>query len=80
MIANLTPLNEKYGQVLARSAGPYLVTLLSGSGSLAIREASAIALGNISLVRINFFFSLFHRYFKLQPSYLQGVGTSGKHD
>lgn len=49
VIANLTPLGEKYGQVLARSAGPYLVTLLSGSGSLALREASAIALGNISL-------------------------------
>jgi len=54
VIANLTPLGEKYGQVLARSAGPYLVTLLSGSGSLALREASAIALGNISLVREQF--------------------------
>lgn len=51
VIANLTPISEKYGQVLARSAGPYLVTLLAGSGSLALKEASAIALGNISLVR-----------------------------
>ena len=50
VIANLTPLSEKFGQVLARSAGPYLVTLLAGSGSLALKEASAIAVGNISLV------------------------------
>ena len=53
VVANLTPLSEKFGQVLARSAGPYLVTLLSGSGSLSLKEASAIALGNISLVSVN---------------------------
>jgi hypothetical protein len=53
VIANLTPLSEKFGQVLARSAGPYLVTLLTGSGSLALKEASAVALGNISLVKMS---------------------------
>ena len=49
VIANLTPLGEKHGQILARSAGPYLVTLLTGSGSVALKEACAVAIGNISL-------------------------------
>ena len=42
------PLNEKNGLQLARSIGPYLVTLLSSSSKNLI-EASAIALGNLAL-------------------------------
>jgi hypothetical protein len=46
--ANLGPLAEKYGLQMARSAGPYLVTLLSSS-SPRLAEAAAIALGNLAL-------------------------------
>ena len=42
--ANLGPLTEKYGLQMARSIGPYLVTLLSSS-STALVEASAVSLG-----------------------------------
>ena len=48
VVANLAPLNEKNGLLLARSAGPFLVTLLS-SGSARLREASCVALGNLAL-------------------------------
>ena len=48
VVANLAPLNEKNGLLLARSAGPFLVTLLS-SGSTRLREASCVALGNLAL-------------------------------
>jgi hypothetical protein len=48
IVANLTPLQEKNGLQMARSAGPYLVTLLS-SGSARLQEASCIALGNLAL-------------------------------
>ena len=48
VVANLSPISEKSGLKLARAAGPYLVTLLS-SGSAGIREASAVALGNLAL-------------------------------
>jgi len=46
--ANLGPLTEKYGLQMARSIGPYLVTLLSSS-STALVEASAVSLGNLAL-------------------------------
>jgi len=46
--ANLGPLTEKYGLQMARSIGPYLVTLLSSS-SAALVEASAVSLGNLAL-------------------------------
>ena len=46
--ANLGPLTEKNGLQLARSVGPYLVTLLSSS-SKNLLESSAIALGNLAL-------------------------------
>jgi len=46
--ANLCPLIEKNGLQLARSVGPYLVTLLSSS-SKGLVESSAIALGNLAL-------------------------------
>ena len=48
IVANLAPLQEKNGLQMARSAGPYLVTLLS-SGSTRLQEASAVALGNLAL-------------------------------
>ena len=48
VVANLAPLSEKNGLLLARSAGPFLVTLLS-SGSARLREASCVALGNLAL-------------------------------
>ncbi len=48
VIANLTPPREKDGIALARAAGPHLVTLLD-SGSPRLREASAVALGNLAL-------------------------------
>lgn len=46
--ANLGPLTEKNGLQLARSVGPYLVTLLSSS-SMNLVESSAISLGNMAL-------------------------------
>lgn len=46
--ANLSPLSDKNGLQLARASGPYLVTLLSSS-SVALKEAAAVALGNIAL-------------------------------
>ena len=42
--ANLGPLTEKYGLQMARSIGPYLVSLLS-SGEKSLVEASAVSLG-----------------------------------
>ena len=48
VVANLAPLSEKNGLLLARAAGPFLVTLLS-SGSARLREASCVALGNLAL-------------------------------
>jgi len=48
VVANLSPLSEKSGVKLARAAGPYLITLLS-SASCGLREASAVALGNLAL-------------------------------
>jgi len=46
--ANLGPLTEKYGLQMARSIGPYLVSLLS-SGEKSLVEASAVSLGNLAL-------------------------------
>ena len=48
IMANLSPLSEKNGLKFARSAGPYLITLLSSS-SPNIQEASSVALGNLAL-------------------------------
>ncbi len=47
-VANLCPLREADGTQVARQAGPALVTLLS-SGSPRLREAAAVALGNLAL-------------------------------
>jgi len=46
-LANCSPLNEKNGTTLARSAGPYFVTLLT-SASPRLKEASAVAIGNLA--------------------------------
>ena len=48
ILANLSPLSEKNGLKVARSAGPYLITLLSSS-STSLKEASSVALGNLAL-------------------------------
>ena len=48
VVANLSPLSEKSGIKVARAAGPYLITLLS-SAHKELREAAAVALGNLSL-------------------------------
>ena len=48
VLANLSPLTEKNGLKLGRSAGPYLITLLS-SPCRDLKESSAIALGNLAL-------------------------------
>ena len=48
VVANLAPLHEKHGLLLARSAGPFLITLLA-SGSTRLRESSCVALGNLAL-------------------------------
>ncbi|TRY62034.1 hypothetical protein TCAL_09255 [Tigriopus californicus] len=47
-IANLAPLSEKNGLTLARSAGPYLITLLASS-SHQLQEGAGVALGNLAL-------------------------------
>ena len=49
--ANLGPLTEKYGLQMARSIGPYLVTLLSSS-STALVEASAVSLGKYKVFKM----------------------------
>ena len=48
ILANLSPLSEKNGLKVARSAGPYFITLLSSS-STSLKEASSVALGNLAL-------------------------------
>ena len=48
ILANLSPLSEKNGLKVARSAGPYLITLLSSSSSN-LKEASSIAIANLAL-------------------------------
>ena len=48
ILANLCPLSEKSGLKLARAGGPYFITLLSSS-SYSLKEASAIAIGNLAL-------------------------------
>ena len=46
--ANLGPLSEKHGLLMARAMGPYLMTLLSNS-SVPLVEATAITIGNLAI-------------------------------